>query len=147
MSNVLQPNVPQPTAPGYDELLYPQLPPDFRLQKINEVSAALNNEVSHYRKVGKKYKKVRKLVNWGAAGSSVLSAAFSSASFGSAISIVGLPATIPLGDIGGGFALASTGLIVASKKLDSKIKKHQEIVTLGIVKRGTVDRMMSKALI
>ena len=42
---------------------------------------------------------------------------FSSTSFGSAVSIVGLPATIPLGGVGGGFALASTGLIVASKSL------------------------------
>jgi len=37
-------------------------------------------------------------------------------------------------------------LIVASKKLDSKIKKHQEIVTLAIAKRDTVDRLLSKAL-
>jgi len=33
---------------------------------------------------------------------------------------------------------------MASKKLDSKIKKHQEIVTLAIVKRDMVDRLLSK---
>ena len=38
-------------------------------------------------------------------------------------------------------------MIVASKKLDSKIKKHQEIVTLAIAKRDTVDRLLSKAMI
>ena len=38
------------------------------------------------------------------------------------------------------------GLIIASKTLDSKIKKHQEIVTLAIAKRDTVDRLLSKAL-
>ena len=32
------------------------------------------------------------------------------------------------------------------KKLDSKIKKHQEIVTLAIAKRDTVYRLHSKAL-
>ena len=53
---------------------------------------------------------------------------------------------IPLGGVGGGLALASSGLIIASKKLDSKIKKHQEIVTLSIAKRDTVDRLLSKAL-
>ena len=37
-------------------------------------------------------------------------------------------------------------MIVASKKLDSKIKKHQEIVTLAVAKRDTVDRLLSKAL-
>ena len=80
------------------------------------------------------------------ASSSVLSAIFSSTSFRSALSVVGLPATIPLGGVGGGFAVASSGLIIASKKLDSKIRKHQEIVTLAIAKRDTVDRLLSKAL-
>ena len=135
-------NVLQPTAPE----LYPQLQPDFRMQKINEISTTLNAEVSHYRVVGKKYKRAKKFVNWSAAGSSGLSFVFSSASFGSALSVVGLPATIPLGGVGGAFALLSSGLIVASKKLDSKIKKHQEIVTLAIAKRDTVDRLISKTL-
>ena len=135
-------NVLQPTAPE----LYPQLPPDFRMQKINEISTTLNAEVSHYRVVGKKYKRAKKFVNWSAAGSSGLSFVFSSASFGSALSVVGLPATIPLGGVGDAFALLSSGLIVASKKLDSKIKKHQEIVTLAIAKRDTVNRLISKAL-
>jgi len=89
---------------------------------------------------------MKKFVNWGAGGTSVLSAVFSSASFGSAISVIGLPATIPLGGVAGGFALVSSSLIVASKKLDSKIKKHQEIVTLALAKRDTVDRLLSKAL-
>ena len=65
---------------------------------------------------------------------------------GSAISVVRLPASIPLGGVGGAFALLSSGLIVASKKLDSKIKKHREIVTLAIAKRDTVYRLHSKAL-
>jgi len=116
------------------------------MQKINEISAALNGEVSHYRAVAKKYKRAKKFVNWSAAGSSGLSAVFSSASFVSALSVVGLPATIPLGGVGGAFALVSSGLIIASKKLDSKIKKHQEIVTLAIAKRDTVDRLLSKTL-
>ena len=47
--------------------------------------------------VAKKYKFGKKFVNWSTAGSSVLSAVFSSASFGSALSVVGLPVTIPLG--------------------------------------------------
>ena len=63
-----------------------------------------------------------------------------------ALSVVGLPATIPLGGVGGGFALVSSGLIIASKKLDSKIKKHQKIVTLTIAKHDRVDRLLSKTL-
>jgi len=137
-------NVLPPSAPP--EQIYPVLPSDFRMKKINEISAALHSEVDHYRTVAKKYKRTKKFVNYGAGGTSLLSAVFSSASFGSAISVIGLPATIPLGGVAGGFALVSSALIVASKKLDSKIKKHQEIVTLALAKRDTVDRLLSKAL-
>ena len=81
-----------------------------------------------------------------AAGFGLASTACSSASFGSALTVVGIPVAISLGGLGGLFALASSGLIIASKKLDSKIKKHQEIVTLAIAKRDTVCRLHSKAL-
>ena len=134
-------------APREESSLYPQLSPhDFRMQKANEVSAALNAEVVHYRSVAKKYRHAKKVANWSAASSSITSTAISSASLASALSVVGLPAAILLDGIGGAFALASSGLIIASKKLDSKIKKHQEIVTLAIAKRDTVYRLHSKAL-
>ena len=57
-----------------------------------------------------------------------------------------MPATIPLGGVGEGFALASSGLTIASKKLDSKIKRHQEIVTHAIAKRETVEWLLSETL-
>ena len=140
-SNVL------PSAPHDEPSLYPQLSPhNFRMQKANEVAAALNAEVVHYRSVAKKYKRAKKIFNWGATGSGVLSAAFSSTGLGSAVSVVGLPTSIPLGGVGGAFALASSVLIITSKKLDWKIKKHQEVVTLAIAKRDTVYRLHSKAL-
>ena len=136
-----------PSAPHDEPCLYPQLPAhDFRMQKANEVAAALNAEVVRYRGVAKKYKRAKKIVNWSATGTGLLSAACSSASFGSALSIIGIPVAIPLGGVSGAFAFASSGLIFTSKKLDSKIKKHQEIVTLAIAKRETVNRIMSKSL-
>ena len=137
-SNVL------PSAPHDETGLYPQLSPnDFRMQKANEVSVALNAKVAHYRGVAKKYKRAKKAANWSAAGCGMFSTLLSSASLASALSIVGLPAAVPLGGVGGAFAAASSGLIIASKKLDSTIKKHQEIVTLAIAKRDTVDRQIS----
>jgi len=87
-------NVLTPSAPLE---IYPQLP-DFRMQKINEISVSLNSEVSNYRAAAKKYKRAKKFVIWSAAGSSALSAAFSGANFGSALSVVGLPATIHLAE-------------------------------------------------
>ena len=97
-SNVL------PSAPHDESSLYPQLSPhDFRMQKANEVSAALNAEEIHYRAVAKKYKRAKKSTNWIAAGSCLISTACSSASFGSALSVVGIPAAILLGGLGGFF--------------------------------------------
>ena len=136
-----------PSAPQEESSLYPQLPQhDFKMQKANELSASLNAEIVHYRAVARKYKRAKKTANWSAAGCSIFSTVLSSASLASAMSIVGLPAAIPLGGVGGAFAAASSGLIIASKKLDLKIKKHQEIVTLAIAKHDTVDRLLSKAL-
>ena len=116
------------------------------MQKANEVEAALNAEVAHYRVVAKKYKRAKKIINWSATGCGFISAGLSTASLGTAVSVVGLPASIPLGSVGGAFALASSGLIVAGKKLDSKIKKHREIVVLATAKRDTIRRLYSKAL-
>ena len=136
-----------PSAPHDESSIYPQLPQHgFRMQKANEVETALNAEVVHYRVIAKKYKRAKKIVNWTATGTGLLSAACSTASLGSPISVVGLPVSIPLGSVGEAFALVSSGLIFVSKKLDSKIKKHQEIVTLAIAKRDTVNRILSKAL-
>ena len=48
-SNVL------PSAPQEESRMYPELPQhDFRMQKANEVSASLNAEIAHYRRVAKK---------------------------------------------------------------------------------------------
>ena len=63
------------------------------------------------------------------------------------MSLVGLPATILLEKVGGCFAFVSSGLIIPNKKHDSKIKKHQEIVTLAIAKRETVGHLLSKAMV
>jgi len=140
-------NVLPSTPPS--EHIYPLLAApseDFLLQNINEISNTLDREVGHYRLVAKKYKRARKFVNWSAAGSSVLSAAFSSASFGSALSVVGLLATVPLGSAGGCFALVSSRLVIASIKLDSKITKTSRDYHARRCQADTINRLLSKAL-
>ena len=62
------------------------------------------------------------------------------------MSIIGIPAAVPLGAVGGCFTLASSGFVIAGKKLDTKIKKHHEIVMLALAKRDTVDHLVSKAI-
>ena len=121
-------------------------PQDFGLAKVNETAATLAQEVSHYWLVGKKYKQVKTVTNWLVGGSGVFSAAVSNASLGTALSVIGIPAAVPLRAVGGCFALASSWFVIAGKKHDAKIKKHHEIVTLALAKRDTVDRLLSKAI-
>jgi len=130
-----------PSAPPEASPIYPQLPlqaENFRLQKINEIANTLDQEVDRYRLVAIKYKRAKKVVNWSAAGCGALSTALSSASLGTALSVVGLPASLPLGGLAGSFSLVSSCLIVGSKNLESKMKKHEEIITLAVAKPDTV---------
>ena len=47
---------------------------------------------------------------------------------------------------GGCFALVSSGLIITSIKLETKISRHQEITTLAVAKRDIISKLLSKAL-
>ena len=114
----------------------PQTSHDFRLTKINEIAAELAREVQHYRIVAKKFKRAKTICNWLAGGSGLLSA----------LSVIGIPAAIPFGAVSRCFALASSGFVLGGKKLDAKLKKHNEIVTLALAKRDSVDRLVSKAM-
>ena len=51
--------------------------------------------------------------------------------------------SVPLGGIAGVFALSSAVMVGASKKIESKISKHQETVTLAVAKRDTVERQLN----
>ena len=132
-ANVL-PSAP-PAPQNETQHLYPNLPvaeqqfsttqdKNFRLGKVNEIASTLSQEVTHYRLVGKKYKRANKVVKWLAGGATCLSAVASSASLGTALSVIGIPAAVPLGALGGCLAIASCGLIITGKKLESKIKKN-----------------------
>ena len=96
--------------------------------------------------VAKKYKRAKTICNWFAGGRGLISAAASSASLGTALSIVGIPATVPLVAVSGGGALASSGFVVCGKKLEAKLKRHNELVTLALVKHDSVDHLVSKAM-
>ena len=148
--NVIQP---QPSAPppNPENSIYPNLqtpisPHDFRLAKINEIAVELAHEVQHYKIVAKKYKRAKTICNYFAGGCGLIPAAASSASLGTALSIVGIPATVPLVAVSGGAAFASSGFVVCGKKFEAKLKKHNEIVTLALAKRDSVDRLLSKAM-
>ena len=65
-----------PSAPP----LYPSLNvEDYRLKKISDCQKELENEISHYRQISKKYKRAKTIINAFAAATGVLTAVLSSA--------------------------------------------------------------------
>ena len=67
-----------PSAPP----LYPSLNVgDFRLRKISDCQKELENEISHYRRISKKYKRAKTIINAFAAATGVLTVVLSSRQF------------------------------------------------------------------
>ena len=106
-----------PSAPGYDVIavaqqqhaveprattettqsLYPVLPngENFRLTKINEIAATLNQEVEHYRLIAKKYKQAHTFAHTTAVTTGGLSVLLSGSSLTTSLTgfgvVVGAP--------------------------------------------------------
>ena len=150
-SNVL------PTAPAYEQqtenqtTLYPvlQTQPDnnFRMQKANEVSKYLSDEVSHYRLVAKKYKRTKTIINYAGFSAGGISGFLSAGGVAAAFTVIGAPASIPIGCVASLFGLTAAGLTGFYKKLEPKLIKHCKIMTLALSKCDTVNRILSKSLI
>ena len=145
-----------PSAPSYRETetqttLYPvlQTQPDnnFRMQKANEVLKYLSDEVSHYRLVAKKYERTRTIINYASFSAGGISGFLSAGSVAAAFTVIGAPATIPIGCVASVFGLTAAGLTGFHKKLEPKLIKHCKIMTLALSKCDTVNRILSKSLI
>ncbi|KAJ7393121.1 hypothetical protein OS493_008420 [Desmophyllum pertusum] len=138
-----------PSAPPYDgERLYPALPQpeNFRLTKITEIEKDIGNEVEHYRKVAKKYKKVRPVIHYGAIGLGSTAACLSAGAFATSLTGIGLAIGVPLASVSALCGFASAGMAGATKKLEPKISKHEKLYTLAVAKRDSISGLVSKAL-
>ena len=132
-----------PSAPP----LYPSLSAgDFRLRKISDCQKELENEISHYRRISKKYKRAKTIINAFAAATGVLTAVLSSASFATFVTGIGAPIGAPIAGIAAVMGLFSTTAGVSSERLDTKVTKHEKTVSLAESKHLSVSRLVSKAL-
>ena len=117
--------------------LYPPLREnvgDFRLKKISDCQKELENEISHYRRISKKYKRAKTIIN-----------AFA-ASFASFLSAIAAPIGAPIAGIAALMGLFSTTAGVSSERLNRKVTKHEKTVSLAESKHLSVSRLVSKAL-
>ena len=132
-----------PSAPP----LYPSLSVgDYRLKKISDCQKELENEISHYRRISKKYKRAKAIINAFAAATGVLTAVLSSASFATFVTGIGAIIGAPIAGIAALLGTTSTAAGFGSGRLNTKVIKHEKTVSLAESKHLSVSRLVSKAL-
>ena len=103
-----------PSAPP----LYPSLSVgDFRLRNISDCQKELENEISHYRRISKKYKRAKTIINAFAAATGVLTVVLSSASFATLLTGIGAPVGASIAGIAALLGTASTATANTSGRL------------------------------
>ena len=132
-----------PSAPP----LYPSLSVgDYRLKKISDCQKELENEISHYRRISKKYKRAKTIINAFAAATGVLTAVLSSASFATFLTGIGAIVGAPIAGIAALLGTASTAASASSGRLNTKVIKHEKTISLAESKHLSVSRLVSRAL-
>ena len=132
-----------PSAPP----LYPSLNVgDFRLKKISDCQKELENEISHYRRISKKYKRAKTIINAFAATTGVLTVVLSSAGLATSVTGIGIIAGAPIAGIAAVMGITSTAAGVSSERLNSKVRKHEKTISLAESKHLSVSRLVSKAM-
>ena len=133
-----------PSAPP----LYPSLNVgDYRLKKISDCQKELENEISHYRRISKKYKRTKTIINAFAATTGVLTVVLSSAGLATSVTGIGVIAGAPIAGIAAVMGLTSTAASVGSGRLNKKVTKHEKTISLAESQHLSVSRLVSKAMI
>ena len=119
---------------------------DFRLKKINDLLKELSDEVEHYRQVAKKYKRSHSMAHTSAVGLGSLSVGLSSGALATALTGFGIIASPALAGVATLCGLVSVGFAAVSKRLNRKVAKHENIYTLALAKRNSVNELVPQAL-
>ena len=136
-----------PSAP-----LYPNLneieasASDFRLGRIRDCQRELENEISHYQRVSKKYKRANSIAHTSSALTGVTAAVLSSTGLGISLSGIGVIVGAPLAGIAGLLGFISTTMTVGGRRLNKKITKHEKTISLAEAKHLLISKLISKAL-
>ena len=135
-----------PSAPPLYPSLQRESVGDFRFKKICDSQKELENEISHYRRISKKYKRAKTIAGAFATSTGVLTVVLSSAGLTASLTGIGALAGAPLAGIAGLMGIASTAVGVGSIKLNKKVTKHEKTISLAESKHLSVSRLVSKAL-
>ena len=134
-----------PSAPP----LYPSLGEnagDYRLKKIIDCQKELENEIYHYRRISKKYKQAKTIINALAVTTGALTTVLSTASLATLLSAIAAPIGASLAGISALMGITSTTAGVSSERLNKKLTKHEKTVSLAESKHIFISRLVSKAM-
>ena len=131
-----------PSAPP----LYPSLGGDYRLKKISDCQKELENEISHYRRISKKYKRAKTIINAFAATTGTLTVVLSTASFATLLSGIGAIIGVPIAGIATLMGITSTAAGVSNERLNARVTKHEKTVSLAESQHLSVSKLVSKAM-
>ena len=138
-----------PSAPQ----LYPSLESEanevgaeFRLKKICDCQKQLENEISHYKRVSKKYKKTKSIASKIKSVSIFLTTLFASSGLATSLSGIGIAVGVPLNVAALVMTLVSSAAMFGNENLERKVRKHEKTVSLAESSHLTMSRLISKAL-
>ena len=132
-----------PSAPP----IYPSLPSeDFRLKKICDCQKELENEISHYKQIRKKYKRVKSIASSIATSTGIITFLLTWSGLAVSVNGIGIAVGGPLVGIAGLMGLISTAFGVGSGRSNKKISKHEKAISLAESKHLSISRLISKAL-
>lgn len=118
----------------------------FRLRRISDIREFLEKELETRGRYRRRYKSVYNTAMYVNAGAGLTSVASSVAAGTTALTGVGIIASVPLGFIAvatGVLSVISTGI---SKILLKKVEKHQQIKLTAAAKLSSINGLVSKAL-
>ena len=149
-------NVIIPSAPP--QQIYPQLPADsqgdthndsqgdLRLKKISDCQTEIQNEISHYKKHLKKYKRARYIVHNSSTFASVTSSTMTAGGLAISLSGVGVIVGAPITGVAALFGFVTAAFGIVERKLSKKISKHEKTIYFAEAKHRTISRLISKAM-
>ena len=138
-----------PSAPQ----LYPSLQSEvnevgteFRLKKICDCQKQLEDEISHHKRVSKKYKRAKSVASKITSISVFLTTVLASSSVGTSLSGIGIAVGVPLSLTALVTTLISSASMAGSANFERKVRKHEKTVSLAESSLLSMNRLISKAL-
>ena len=135
-----------PSAPP----LYPKLNGgDYRLKKISDCQKELENEITHYRRISKKYKRAKTIINAFAITTGALTTLLTTGSLATLLSAIAAPIGASMAGIAALIiimGITSTATGVSSERLNARVTKHEKTVSLAESKHLSISRLVSKAM-